>query len=138
MAEIQTLDGVLQGNISTVSSISSNITTTRSIQGSLNRDNSEAEVEISKIDGEIEGQIVSTYEIVSNLSSVLTVQGKISTAPARSSYPFYDGVYEVTPLAQLDIILNTNNKILQDNVVVREIPYYETTNESGGYTVTIG
>lgn len=49
----------------------------------------------------------------------------------------YDGVYEVTPLADFEIILPTQGKILDEDVVVNKIPYYETSNESG-ITVYIG
>lgn len=51
---------------------------------------------------------------------------------------FYDGQYVVTPLAHLDQILRTKATILEDNVVVQAIPYYETSNNAGGYTVIIG
>jgi len=41
-------------------------------------------------------------------------------------------------MAHLSQILRTNDKIMTDNVVVEPIPYYETTNDAGGYTVIIG
>ena len=138
MSEIQTLDGVLSGNVATLSYITSDLSTTHIIQGSLNKQNSETQVQLQKVDGEILGEITSLGNISSQISSTLSVQGKISTAPARSSFPYYDGVYELTPLPQLDIILDTSNKILTKNMIVKEIPYFETTNESGGYTVIIG
>ena len=138
MSEIQTLDGTLSGNIATLSSITSNLSTTHIIQGSLDKQNFKTQVQLQKIDGEILGEITSLGNISSQISSTLSVQGEISAAPARSSYPYYDGVYELTPLPQLDIVLNTSNKILTKNMIVKEIPYFETTNESGGYTVIIG
>lgn len=50
----------------------------------------------------------------------------------------YNGQYEVTPLPVLEQILRTQGTYLAENVVVLPIPYYETTNNAGGYTVFIG
>lgn len=44
--------------------------------------------------------------------------------------------YEVTPTAY-EQMLPTKNKILVRNVIVHKTPYYETSNEAGGYTATI-
>lgn len=49
----------------------------------------------------------------------------------------YTGVYEVTPIAFAEQELLTANKVLTQNVIVHEIPYYETTNQFGK-TVIIG
>ena len=53
-------------------------------------------------------------------------------------YDTYTGQYEVTPLPNLEQILRTRNKVLKHDVVIQPIPYYETTNNAGGYTVIIG
>lgn len=103
------------------------------------------------IDGIISGKITTSTisSITGNLTPIQNIygtlnnitpeiRGAVSTPPARSSYHFYDGIYEITPTPELDIILNTSNQILLDDIVVKEIPYFEITNESGGYTVTIG
>ena len=50
----------------------------------------------------------------------------------------YDGDYIVIPKAFQEQVLPTNGKAMIDDVTVREIPYYETSNEYGGYTVNIG
>jgi hypothetical protein len=52
--------------------------------------------------------------------------------------PRYDGSYEIVPLAFTDTVMNTEGKRMEDDVTVLAIPYYETTNEGGGYTVIIG
>ena len=49
----------------------------------------------------------------------------------------YEGEYEVTPLAFTDQTLPTNGKTLRADVFVHDVPYYETSNESGGVTVSI-
>lgn len=50
----------------------------------------------------------------------------------------YKGDYVVTPSPSTQIILDTDNKFLSDDVVVRKIPYEAVSNEQGGKTVTIG
>lgn len=94
--------------------------------------------EILTLDGEITGNIVQTHSITGDISSALSIQGAISPGQLAPRFPIYDGIYEVTPLAQLDIVLDTANKILQNNVTVNKIPYFQTSNLSGGYTATIG
>lgn len=53
-------------------------------------------------------------------------------------FPAYSGEYDVTPLPRDDIVLPTANRSMSDDVTVRRIPYYETSNPSGGYTAIIG
>lgn len=48
----------------------------------------------------------------------------------------YEGEYEVIPTLE-DQTLETANKTLRNDVLVKEVPVYRVTNESGGYTVTI-
>lgn len=48
----------------------------------------------------------------------------------------YEGVYVVTP-SRSQQVLETKNKIMDDDVTVKETPYYEVINEAGGYTFTI-
>lgn len=43
---------------------------------------------------------------------------------------YYDGPYVVTP-ASHEQILETKEKFLEENVEVKEIPYFETSNEYG-------
>lgn len=52
--------------------------------------------------------------------------------------PEYEGEYTVIPQAYDATVLATRNKAMADDVIVMEIPYYETTNPQGGYTVNIG
>ena len=48
----------------------------------------------------------------------------------------YEGDYEVTPTAY-EQNLETANKLLKRNLTVHKVPYQETSNDSGGYTVSI-
>lgn len=51
--------------------------------------------------------------------------------------PEYTGDYEVTPLAASAVVLETNGKRMTDDVTVKKVPYYETSNPGGGYTAYI-
>ncbi len=62
----------------------------------------------------------------------------VSTTIVTGEGPIYHGSYDVTPLAGTEVILETQGRRMTDDVTVREIPYFETTNEAGGYTVIIG
>ena len=49
----------------------------------------------------------------------------------KTSGDIYEGPYEVTPMAYNEVILETKEKKMSDNVTVLEIPYWETTNPDG-------
>ena len=53
-----------------------------------------------------------------------------------SSYPTYDGSYDIIPRVD-EQTLETKNKVLRDDVLVESIPYYQTSNPYGN-TVYIG
>lgn len=63
-----------------------------------------------------------------------------SHAKAIQNYTFggtpYDGTYEITP-TDYEQYLDTAGKVMRDEVTVHKVPYFETGNESGGYTVSI-
>lgn len=50
----------------------------------------------------------------------------------------YEGNYIVTPKAFEQTVLETKSKLMLDDVTVLEIPYYRTSNPSGGDTIFIG
>lgn len=50
----------------------------------------------------------------------------------------YNGDYIITPKANSQIVLDTSDKILLDDITIKKIPYYETSNSAGGDTVYIG
>jgi hypothetical protein len=52
--------------------------------------------------------------------------------------PTYHGQYEVTPSAVNDITLETAGMKMSNDVTVFKIPYWETSNPQGGFTVYIG
>lgn len=57
---------------------------------------------------------------------------------AGQASPLYTGRTTVIPKAFQSQTLQTSGKRMNRNVIVTEIPYYETSNDAGGITVTIG
>lgn len=49
----------------------------------------------------------------------------------------YKGNYEVTPKT-IQQVMQTRNLIMDNDVIINKIPYFETGNNSGGNTVYIG
>lgn len=55
-----------------------------------------------------------------------------------SDLPTFEGVYEVVPRPFGETTMETRKHYLDRDIVVRAIPYQETSNLSGGKTATIG
>lgn len=68
----------------------------------------------------------------------LVKQSSAAGDAAWADLPLYEGSYEVTPLVGADTIMQTQGTYLDRDVVLKAIPYTETTNLSGGKTATIG
>lgn len=64
------------------------------------------------------------------------IQGTL-TIPSTPGLDLYDGSYEVTPRLYAQS-LDTDGKLMRDDVTVYEIPVTRTTNPHGGQTVLIG
>ena len=62
----------------------------------------------------------------------------VDDVPYAQHYDEYTGNYVVTPVLYDEQELLTRNKLLRDNVTVKEIPITTTTNPYGGKTVVIG
>ena len=54
-----------------------------------------------------------------------------------SYYDFYDGEYIVTPTDYIQT-LDTDDKVMRDDVTVLAVPYIEVDNPYGGVTCIIG
>ena len=61
------------------------------------------------------------------------------TTPLTSDYhEEYDGEYEIDPLVNSEIILETQSKIMREDVIIHEVPRYIVSNIGGGNTIIIG
>lgn len=80
--------------------------------------------------------VVSTGAAVTvALSTSVDVDVGIGSQTHRLPDP-YTGSYEATPTAY-EQALPTAGKSMTRNVTIHKVPYQETTNESGGVTVSI-
>lgn len=58
-------------------------------------------------------------------------KAEIEEKLSANTHEIYSGAYKVIPAAFESQTLDTNNKLMTDDVTVTEVPYYETSNESG-------
>lgn len=72
------------------------------------------------------GDINSNWELIGDV-----------IASYHDSYDKYKGNYVVVPSTNVQE-LPTMNKLMDRNVTVKEIPYYEISNSYGGDTIVIG
>lgn len=77
--------------------------------------------------GRLSGSLVGEHHIV---HGTLTIPSVIDAQP-------YTGAYEVTPKAWEEQILETEGKLMADDVTVFRVPYYETINLFDGKTAYI-
>ena len=93
----------------------------------------------------IYGVIQAEDTLIGAVSNGGAIKGRLDTAGIlvgsvgfpKCDYPLaYDGDYEVTPRSY-EQYLDTDNKYMSNDVTIKQIPYYETSNEQGT-TVYIG
>ena len=75
--------------------------------------------------------------LTGELSGVGTITGELGIYVPKVGQQ-YKGLYKIKPLADYDVILKTKNKLLEEDITVLKIPYYETSNTFDGLTVVIG
>lgn len=63
--------------------------------------------------------------------------GSVETVTDYGNVESYTGSYEVTPRVSAQM-LETANKLMQKDVAIRAIPYYDVSNTAGGNTIFIG
>lgn len=83
----------------------------------------------------LSGFIAAEASLSGTLSSVGGLAGKVSVT---KEYDIYDGEYKIIPRIFEEQVLPTSNRVLKEDVVVKEVPFYETGNDSGGITAYIG
>lgn len=79
-------------------------------------------------------EVESTIESTGVIEEVVIGDNPIKP---QDGYEHYDGEYVVTP-AVVQQSLHTENKVMDDDVTVKAIPYYEVENADNGVTVIIG
>lgn len=70
-----------------------------------------------------------------------TISGKcelLGDLCSPKEYPEYEGSYEIVPRPYFPLRLETANKVMKQNLVIKEVPYFETSNEFDGKTAYIG
>lgn len=74
---------------------------------------------------------------VDDLNKPFSVKfGNVTEIESKESV-IYEGETTVTPLAANQVVLNTANKKVLEDIKVKKIPYYETSNDYGE-TIYIG
>jgi len=68
--------------------------------------------DLTRIDGEIIGSLSSLDTLSGTLTNTLTLSGTLTPGTFSKDYPVYTGMYEIIPLVDLDILLETANKRL--------------------------
>lgn len=66
-----------------------------------------------------------------------TLNLKLNLDYAVDVYEHYSGSYVVTPKIYAQV-METKDKVMDDDVNIEKIYYSQTENESGGYTAQIG
>lgn len=79
------------------------------------------------------GSVITKQHINGSVVLKQSVQGVVSLPFSANRYT---GKYEVTPTIEGEV-LETANKIMDDNVTIHAIPYQEVPNLQGGKTITI-
>ena len=87
--------------------------------------------------GELHGTLTSTGQLHGTLvGDHHKIQGTL-TIPNIVGAETYEGPYEVTPKAWDEQVLQTEGKLMVEDVTVLKVPYYETSNLFDGLTVFI-
>lgn len=80
-----------------------------------------------------EAQVIGRVQVADSIKTAGVAVGEF-----YDDIVYYDGDYIVTPKAYDQTVLETDGLYMRDNVVVLEVPYFETSNIQNGYTVYIG
>jgi hypothetical protein len=84
-------------------------------------------------------KVVATVSTDAKISVMLSAPASVDVGVGTQTYidhESYSGPYEVTP-ASNEQSLRTADKQMRRDVTIHKVPYYETSNEGGGVTVSI-
>ena len=88
----------------------------------------------SEIVGEVRGASVYGGVSSDDILGGVEIGGIIIN---NTDLPYYEGSYDVIPEIEA-FILPVKNQAMRNDLIIHEIPYYETSNDKGGYTAIIG
>lgn len=71
------------------------------------------------------------------LTGTGSYQGELGIFLTEGMPETYTGETQVIPRARDDITLPTRKKVLEDDITVKKVPFYSTSNEAGGNTIYI-
>ena len=75
----------------------------------------------------------------SGARSIMAVMVTVEAASVRAGIgEEYKGPYNVKPQLENDVVIQTKNKLMSDDVTVSKIPTYEVSNTAGGTTFILG
>lgn len=109
-----TSDKSIAGKLGSVDKVTASLTPTTSLGGSLSS-------------SKMEAKLTAIGSIKASCSFPKVILGDADP---------YDGEYLIYPSME-EQRLNTKGKVLKDDVLILEIPLFETQNESGGTTVYV-
>ena len=136
-ASINSLNsGALKGTINRAKKITcSVIPSKRELLGRIsNNESLTGSIATSDKNHAIQGTVDISGGVTGHLAqSQPQLMGMVSIA---NEYERYEGPYTVYP-DTFDQTLDTSNKVMREDVVVREIPFAEVSNPAGGTTVII-
>ena len=118
----------MNGTINQIS-VSGVLSNNVNLNGTLNSPKLTGKIENA---GSIKGIIGAGLNIIGAIKND-TLSGTLNIG---GTYQDYSGAYDVTPKTEGQI-LETENKILRQDVLIKKIPYFETSNEYGE-TIFIG
>lgn len=89
----------------------------------------EVENRIVTAEASAEELIVTAEASIENMT--VEAEAEVVTRIRTGDYPTYAGPHEVTPKAAEAQVLETARKVVLQDITVHEIPYWETSNQSG-------
>ena len=88
----------------------------------------------------LESQLSGIISVEGSLSGTLDMAAQLSglVDPGGSSFPPYEGDYDIVPKVDIDQVLPTANHRMMQDLTVERIPIFEAHGPTGGITITIG
>lgn len=72
-----------------------------------------------------------TFNATLKTSEIEEISVSMDSVVSNGAISAYTGTYEIIPKVEEEVVLNTRDKILKDNVTVHKVPFYEVHNDKG-------